>query len=40
MTQVLEEFQFSVGALRQDRRAERFHDLLDSDSLTGELILC
>lgn len=40
MTQVLEELQFSVCALRQDRSAERFHDLLDSHSLTGKLILC
>ena len=40
MTQVFEEFQFSVCALREDRSAERFHDLLDSHSLTGELILC
>ena len=40
MTQVLEEFQLSVCALRQDRSAEGFHDLLDSHSLTGELIFC
>lgn len=40
MTQVLEELQLSVRALRQDRSAERFHDLLDSHGLTGELILC
>lgn len=40
MAQVLKEFQFSVRALRQDRGAEWFHDLLDSHSLTGELVLC
>lgn len=40
MAQVLKEFQLSVRALRQDRSAEWFHDLLDSHSLAGELVLC
>ncbi len=40
MTQVLEELQFSVCALRQDGSAEGFHNLLDSHSLAGELVLC
>lgn len=39
MAQVLKEFQFSVRALRQDRSAEWFHDLLHRHSLTGELVL-
>jgi len=38
MTQMFEKLQFSVGAFRQDRGAERFHYFLDGDSLTGELI--
>jgi hypothetical protein len=37
--EMLEELQFAVGALRQDRSAEGLHDLLDSHGLAGELIL-
>lgn len=37
--EVLQQLQFSVGALRQDRGAERLHDLLDGDGLASELIL-
>lgn len=36
---MLEEFQFTIGSLRQYRCTERFHDLLDSNGLTRELIL-
>ena len=36
---MLEELQFSVSTLRQDRRAEGLHDLLDGHRLAGELIL-
>lgn len=39
MPQVLEQLQFAVGALRQDRSAERLHDLLDRHRLAGELVL-
>lgn len=39
MPQMLQKLQLAVGALGQDRCAERLHDLLDSDSLVGELIL-
>jgi hypothetical protein len=38
MTEVFEELQLSVGSLRQDRRAEGLHDLLDSDILVRELV--
>jgi len=40
MSQVLQELQFAVGTLGQDRCAERLHDLLDSDGLVCELVLC
>ena len=39
MLQMLQEFQFSVCPLRQDRRAEGFHDLLHRYRLSGELVL-
>ena len=38
MPYVLEQLQFSIGALRQDWGAERFHDLLDGNILLGKLI--
>jgi len=37
---MLEEFELAVGALGEDRRAERFHDLLDGDGCTCELVFC
>ena len=37
---VLEKFQLAIGAFGEDRRAEGFHDLLDSNRCTSELILC
>jgi hypothetical protein len=37
---VLQELQLAVGTLGQDRCAERLHDLLDSNGLVCELILC
>jgi hypothetical protein len=40
MPQVLQELQFAVGTLGQDRCAERLHDLLDGNGLVCELILC
>jgi hypothetical protein len=36
---MLEELQLAVCALRQNRSAERLHDLLDGHGLAGELIL-
>ena len=36
---MLEQLQFSVCALGQDRRAEGLHDLLDGHGLARELIL-
>ena len=39
MGKVLEQLEFSVCALRKDRGAEGFHDLLDRHSLASELIL-
>ena len=39
MPEVLQELQFSVCALGQDRGAERLHDLLDRHGLAGELVL-
>lgn len=38
--QMLQELQFSVCALRQNRSAEGLHDLLDGNGLAGELVLC
>lgn len=37
--QVLKQLQLAVGALREDRSAERLHDLLDRHGLAGELVL-
>lgn len=39
VSQVLEQFQFAVGSLGEDRCAERLHNLLHRDGLVGELIL-
>lgn len=39
MLQVLQELQFTIRSFRQDRRAEGFHDLLDRNILSCELIL-
>lgn len=38
VSQVLEELEFSVGALRQNGSAEGLHNLLDGDILVRELI--
>ena len=38
MSQVLEKFQLTVSSLGQNRRAERLHDLLYSNGLSGQLI--
>ena len=38
MTEVLEQFQLSVGTLGEHWGAERFHDFLDCDGLTSELV--
>lgn len=38
VTEVLEKLQFSIGALGENRSAERLHDLLDSHSLPGKLV--
>lgn len=40
MAQVLQQLEFSIRALREDRSAERLHDLLDGHGLAGELVLC
>ena len=40
MSQVLQELQLAVGTLGQNRCAERLHDLLDSNGLACELVLC
>ena len=37
---VLEEFELTVGTFGEDGRAEGFHDLLDGDRCTCELVLC
>jgi hypothetical protein len=39
MSEMLEQLQLAVCALRQDRSAEGLHDLLDGDGLAGELVL-
>jgi hypothetical protein len=39
MSEMLEQFQLAVSALRQNRSAEGLHDLLDGDGLAGELVL-
>ena len=38
MSQVLEQFQLTVGSLGQNWRTERLHDLLYSNRLSGQLI--
>jgi hypothetical protein len=38
VTEMLEQLQLSVGSLRQDRRAEWLHDLLDRHGLAGQLV--
>jgi len=38
MAKVLEQLQLAVGTLRENRSAERFHDLLDRDRLASQLI--
>ena len=40
MAKMLEEFQFTICALGEDRRAEGLHDLLDGNGLACELVLC
>ena len=40
VSEMLQELQFPICPLRQDRRAEGFHDLFDRHGLAGELILC
>lgn len=40
MLNVLEELEFSIGALRENRSREGLHDLLDSDGGSHELIFC
>ena len=40
MSEVLEKLQFPVGPFGEDWGAEWLHDLLDSDILVGELVLC
>lgn len=37
---MLEQLQFTIGSLGQDRRAEGLHNLLHGHRLSGELILC
>lgn len=37
---MLEQLELTVGALGQDRGAERLHDLLDGDILVGKLVSC
>jgi len=37
---MLEEFELAVGAFREDRRAEGFHNLLDGDGCACELVFC
>jgi hypothetical protein len=38
MFQMLQQLQFSVCSLGQDRRAEGLHDLLDGYTLAGKLV--
>lgn len=40
MANVFEQLQFAIGSLCQDGSAKRLHDLLYSDALSGELVLC
>jgi hypothetical protein len=37
---VLEKFEFAIGAFGEDGRAEGLHNLLDSNGCACELILC
>jgi hypothetical protein len=39
VSEMLEQFELAVCALRQNRSAEGLHDLLDGDGLAGELVL-
>ena len=39
MLEMLQQLQLAVCSLRQDRRAEGFHDLLHRNRLSGELVL-
>lgn len=38
--EVLQELELAVGSLRQNWRAERLHNLLDSHGLPSKLVLC
>lgn len=38
MSQMLQEFQFSICPLRQNRRTEGFHDLFDCYRAVGQLV--
>ena len=40
MTDVLEQFELSVGALGEHRGGEGLHDLLDGHRSVGELVIC
>jgi hypothetical protein len=40
MLEMLQELELTVGPLREDRCAERLHDLLHGDGLSSELVLC
>ena len=39
MLDVLQEFEFAIGALAEDWGAEGLHDLLDSHGLASKLVL-
>lgn len=39
MLEVLQQLQFTVGALREDGGAEGLHNLFDSHRLAGQLVL-
>jgi hypothetical protein len=40
MSQVFEQFEFTIGSFGQDRCAEWFHDFLDGNRLACQLVLC
>ncbi len=40
MLDVLQEFEFAIGALAEDWGGEGLHDLLDRDGGAGQLVLC
>jgi len=40
VTKMLEELEFSICSLRENRGRERLHDFLDGDRLTCQLVLC